>query len=301
MKSRIPFYLILLTSLAFTLSACSSSEDNPKDDTVKANCTISFKYDKNMIGVDEFAKEVSSVAVWAFDKSGKLTWSHAENAQKAFSNDFSVEATLPVGEYDFVTWCGLTSDMPLLPTLTPSSISQLTLSLPIASNVCDAELPAIFNASAQNVKINEDVDNKLALSLTKVTKDLSIMLQDMNRGVNAEDFDIRITDCTNSMEWNLTPKTTASFDYLPYSVEGESADDGADMTVSVLIASFSTLSFTTDSKATLVITKNNDEVLRIPVVEYILTAKPYEADEWSDQEYLDNQSYYRLMFFLNDK
>lgn len=255
MKSRIPFYLILLTSLAFTLSACSSSEDNPKDDTVKANCTISFKYDKNMIGVDEFAKEVSSVAVWAFDKSGKLTWSHTENAQEAFSNDFSVEATLPVGEYDFVTWCGLTSDMPLLPTLTPSSISQLTLSLPIASNVCDAELPAIFNASAQNVKIDEDVDNKLALSLTKVTKDLSIMLQDMNRGLNAEDFDIRITDCTNSMEGNLTPKTTASFDYLPYSVEGGSVDDGADMTLSVLTASFSTLRFTTDSKATLVITK----------------------------------------------
>ncbi|MDE6409597.1 MAG: FimB/Mfa2 family fimbrial subunit [Muribaculaceae bacterium] len=300
MKSKISFYLILLTSLAFTMSACSS-DDDPKDDTVKANCSISFCYDLNMLNSDEFAKEVSSVAVWAFDKNGKLAWSHTENAQNAFSNDFSVEATLPVGEYDFVTWCGLTSDMPLIPTLTPSSISQLTLSLPIESNVCNAELPAIFNASAQNVKINEDVDNKLALSLTKVTKDVSVMIQDTNGEINPEDFDIRIADSTNSLEWNLTPKTTASFDYLPYSIEAGNIDDGADMTLSVLIARFSTFRYTADSKATLVITQNSDEVVRIPVVELILENKPNEAKDWSDQEYLDRKSDYRFMFFLNDK
>ncbi|MDE6409598.1 MAG: FimB/Mfa2 family fimbrial subunit [Muribaculaceae bacterium] len=302
MKMKFFKHLAYLACLFTILPGCSSKEnDEPNDDSKKEECTIRFRYDLNMLQVDAFSSSVSSVALWAFDKNGKLVWSHSESLDKATSENYEVKAKLPAGEYDFVTWCGLTSNLQLLPTLTPNSISQLSLNLPIAGNECKVKLPDIFNGSVTNFTVSEDNNrNSITLNLTQATKDVRVIIQSMKTHINANDFDITITDAPNSLEWNLTPISNSSFTYRPYNLEMGSTEIN-DSFVSVVIADFSTLRFVTNSQAILNISRKSDNQLmtRTLLVPHLLEGKSYEAGNMTDQEYLDRQNSYRLMLIYD--
>ena len=294
----------MLTAFVIMLSACSSKDDSQPE--VKGTIYLNFKYDNNMAGVDEFAKEVSSVAVWAFNKSGKLIWSHSENLGTATAEDFSLSADLPIGEYDFVTWCGLNSEIPLLPTSAPNSISNLSLTLPIVANQCNTNLPPIFNAYAQNIKITEEKSSTLTFNLTRVTKELRVMLQIFGEKIEAEDLDFSIINAPNALEWDMTLKSTAKFDYAPYnvtdgSISMETSTSEEEEYNSCVIADFSTLCFDEDRAPSLIVKRNSDgkTIINISLVAYILQAKSFEDGSLSDQEYLNRQSNYTLPFFID--
>ncbi|MBD5190199.1 MAG: FimB/Mfa2 family fimbrial subunit [Bacteroidales bacterium] len=299
------FTYSIFGAVAVMLSSCSS-KDEPQP-VATGTINLSFKYDNNMTGDDWFAKEISSVAVWAFDKNGKIVWSHSEKIDQSTAEDFSITANIPVGEYNFVTWCGLTSEMPMLPTLSPSSISQLNLSIPIADDECKAKLPAIFNGNARDITISEDESNDLTFNLTRVTKDLRIIIQGVGVHVNSDELDFAITNAPNTLEWDMTLKSTAKFEYLPYNVESsidETAAPGLETPdYSIVIADFSTLCFDEDRAPTLIIKRRSDgrTILNISLVSCFLQAKPFEADSWSNQEYLDRKNDYTLAFFFDDK
>lgn len=301
MKLKTLTYLSILSSLVMMLGACSSKDDpQGENEAAKVQFNINFKYDRNMTASDQFSSEVSSVAVWAFDKNGKLAWSHSENLDtKATAKDFSLPVTLPVGEYDFVAWCGLPSDMPLLSSNNPNSLSQLSLTLPIVTNKCSVQLPAVFNATATNVVIKEDGDNNLTLNLTQATKRIKVSLQSTSEVLDPSDFDIRITGAPNLLEWNMTPKSTSTFEYIPYSVlNGDEVEEV--FLLSTIQAYFSTLCFSEDSNATLVITRKSDnKETKIPLVSYFLQNKPVEADEYSSLEYLERQNIFFIPIFID--
>ena len=126
-KSLIKLFGILYFLTVILLSCSSNGE--PEDVSSESNVSIRFRYEMNMLNVNEFTKEVKSVAVWIFDKEGKLAWSKIENANESFSNDFSLKADLKPGEYDILAWCGKTSDLSLLPKINAASLSELSISL----------------------------------------------------------------------------------------------------------------------------------------------------------------------------
>lgn len=298
-------YLFSLIALLFGCLTSCSNNDEPKDENKTPNCSIKFKLDQNMINADEFTSQVSTVAVWAFNKAGDMVWSKTETAEKTFAKDYAMQAYLPEGEYDIVTWCGKTTDFFKLLPASLSSLSQLSLSLPLVDNngtkVCNSELPVTFNGREKFTVTENPEQNSVTLSLLQATKNIRLNLQGKQTGINADDFDIYITDAANTLEWNLTPKSTESFEYLPYDVQTGNIMDGG--TMSVVVADFTTLCLNTDSKATLVIkSKKTDNVVKsIPLVNYLLLSKEYETPDCSDQEYLDRQSHYHITLFVDQQ
>ncbi|MBD5387642.1 FimB/Mfa2 family fimbrial subunit [bacterium] len=301
--------LSILSSLMLNLTSCSSQDEpllkimQEETVTVRADLNfhfdIDFKYDKNLNREEAFAKEVSSVAVWAFDKSGKLVWSHYVNLDNATSEDFTLPVKIAVGEYDFVAWCGLTPDLPLLSSALPTSLSQLSLTLPIVSNECNIQLPETYNAVASNVMIRENGANSLTLNLTKVTKHIKILLESTKSEIIPNDIDIRITDAPNTLEWDMTPKTTSAFKYTPYSIRNGNIETDL-FTLSVLQADFSTLRLTDYSTAKLFITRKSDnKEIMIPLVDHFLKQVPMFSGRYTPQEYLDRRSNYSITISID--
>ncbi len=299
MKIKFLNYLTLLAALLIAMPSCSSDKDEPQEEAVKAECNFSFTYDRNMLFSNQFDKEVSSVAVWAFNKNGKLVWSHTETAEDAFNKNYTVTANLPVGEYDIVAWCGKTTNIPLLPTSTPNSLSQLSLSVPTIGNVCNMALPTVFNAYSSNFTVAEDAANNLELSLTCATKKIRVLMESTETPIDKDNYEMWISGAPNKLDWNMTPQSTATFDYQPYYISDSSVET-EEMGIYVFVADFSTLCFDANSQATLVIKdkKTNKEIVNTLLVPALVQNKPFEIESISDQEYLDRQNNYYITYFL---
>ncbi|MDE6297033.1 MAG: FimB/Mfa2 family fimbrial subunit [Muribaculaceae bacterium] len=308
-------YVISLIGILFgCLTSCSNNDEpkeenktpyydneEPKEENKTPNCLLGFKFEQNMINANEFTSQVSTVAVWAFNKAGDLVWSKTESADKTFSKDYAMPAYLPEGEYDIVTWCGKTTDFFKLLPASLSSLSQLSLSLPLVdkdgTKVCNTELPVTFNGHKEFTVTDNPEQNSITLDLFQATKSIRLNLQGNQNEINAEDFDFYITDTANILEWNLNSKSSQSFEYRPYEIKSESSIGGESITI--IVADFTTLCFNAESKATLHISnKNTGELINMPLVPHLLQAKPYEAADWSDKEYLDRKSKYNVMFFV---
>ncbi len=67
---------------------------------------VKFNYDLNMRWTDEFAKQVKSVSLYAFDSSGNLVWSGTESGEALSRPGYAMELPLPAGQYDLVAWGG---------------------------------------------------------------------------------------------------------------------------------------------------------------------------------------------------
>lgn len=71
---------------------------------------LKFRYDKNLKWADAFANEVSSVHLYAFDKSGVLVWQREEQIDPTTAENYSMSLDLPAGDYRLLAWCGLRND-----------------------------------------------------------------------------------------------------------------------------------------------------------------------------------------------
>lgn len=110
--------LAALAVLAGAMTSCDSVLDHDDED-----CTIEyrvkFKYDYNMKKVDAFSTQVNSVALYAFDKAGKLVYRKTESGARLAEEDYAMAVEL-VGDYEFITWAGLEPAHFHLPELTPA-------------------------------------------------------------------------------------------------------------------------------------------------------------------------------------
>ena len=59
---------------------------------------LKFRYDMNLKWADAFANEVSSVHLYAFDKSGVLVWQREERIDPTTAENYSMSLDLPAGD-----------------------------------------------------------------------------------------------------------------------------------------------------------------------------------------------------------
>ena len=71
---------------------------------------LRFRYDRNLKWADAFANEVSSVHLYAFNKSGVLVWQQEEQIDQSTAENYSMLLDLPSGDYRLLAWCGLRND-----------------------------------------------------------------------------------------------------------------------------------------------------------------------------------------------
>lgn len=165
------------------------------------------------------------------------------------------------------------------------------------------------------------------VEMMKNTNEIQIILQELSSPyeVNHEDYIFRIEDDNFALDgYNdkiaFSSRSTDAPFYSPFNVEnrisgyvdpnvrnGSVVDEDAGHPVQVASASFSTSRLFTSnalSSQLVISAKNSDgegekEIIRIPLIDYLLLIRGMNAG-WikNDQEFLDRQSQWSLMFFL---
>ena len=174
----------------------------------------------------------------------------------------------------------------------------------------------LFHGTAYGIEIFDKDDKENAgdhiyqINLTKDTNNVRIMLQQMNKDVKVDDFSFLIEDANGLLGPDNELQDDEIINYEPFNtaegvagtVEGTTRADGAIEGLGVAIADLKMSRLMARHESVLTI-RNSDgsRVLQIPLTNYALLAKPYDAEGFTDQEYLDRQDNYRLMFFLDSQ
>lgn len=296
----------------------------------EGDCTVyyrlRFRYDMNLKWADAFANEVSSVHLYAFDKSsGLLTWQKEERIDPATADDYSMLLDLPAGDYKLLAWCGLENDggreesfsVPEA-SVGKTRMEELQCSLNRQHDAdgaySDAHLYRLFHG-AMDVTLPENENGgsyDYIMPLTKNTNHIRVILQHLSgEDVNKSDFTFRIDDENGLMAYDNELMTDENINYRPWDVQNVEAGTGTDGdaagSVKGLVADFTVgrLIETHRRDMRLTITNNEGkEVAKIPVMDYALMGKEYYEQEYDypmdEREFLDRLDECVMTLFLDE-
>lgn len=280
---------------------------------------IKFKYDYNMKFADAFPAEVHSVNVWAFDSEGKLAWKGYASGEELAAPGFAIDMDVAPGVYTIMAWGGLGDKSPFVVADgdNPASVKDLDCELTLkdatraAGMYADYELRGLYHGLVTDVElkryVNENAVQEVMVPLVKDTNLISVMLQNSNgTAISSGDFDISIRDARNSLlAYDNAVLDGQEFSYYPWAVSYGQTDNGKEdgvTSVSTLLAEMSTSRLMADSRQVLSVVRatDNKEIIHIPLVQYLLLVKGNYHRDLTDQEYLDRQDEYSMIFLLTE-
>lgn len=331
--------LILLTAVVLCC-ATTSCDNAIYDDEGDCSVTyrVAFRYDRNMKWADAFAHEVKSVRLYAFDTNGTLVWQRSERGEALKADGYAMTLDLPAGDYRLVAWCGLDNDdsengesftVPQV-RIGQTRIEELQCQLnrqhdqdgaysdkrlhPLFHGMLDVSLPASDDGG----------DYTYTMSLTKDTNHVRIMLQHLSgKNLKAGDFIFRIEEENGLMGYDNGLLPDEPITYRTYNVKSDFADLGRPddypelgksksgiaspspkgiISASVVIADLS-IARLMDGRQTWLTIKTQDghTSASIPLTDYALKLMDgYDEEFDGNQDYLDRQDEYSLVFFLDE-
>lgn len=318
------------TALMAMLSLGLTSCDNVIYDDLDP-CTVTYRlkftYDYNMKFADAFPAEVKSVNVWAFDTDGRLAWQGEASGDALKEKDFYISMDLAPGTYSFLAWGGLTGQdaFTVVNASRPASMQDLgcVLNLKERENGTRAEgddlysnyemrglYHGILDDVTLTVRETEHVVQEVTIPMMKDTKRVAVMLQHLDGSpIERGDFSVSIEASNSLLSWDNAVLPGPEFSYIPWSVsygqttpstpEGE--PDGDITTIASHLSELSTSRIMADSRQRLKVVRNSDgrTIINIPFVQYLLLVKGNYHRDLTDQEYLDRQDDYSMVFFLD--
>ena len=285
---------------------------------------VRFQWDTNMVGADAFRGNVHSVAIYGFDQNDKLAFQFAEKGDALAMQGYTLPITgVEPGEYTIVAWCGLdndgtraesfiVADTEIGVTTRQELICRMERDIhPDGTHHSAEQLYDLYHGTSYGVKIyaKNDMDHQgdhiYQVNLTKDTNNIRIMLQQIGKDVNVGDFTFKIEEANGTLGCDNELKDDETINYEPFNTKNvvagmDETRAGAIVNERVAVADLK-MSRLMDRRQSMLTIRNNDgtKVLQVPLRDYALLAKPFEAESFTNQEYLDRQDNYRLMFFLD--
>ena len=240
---------------------------------------LKFRYDKNLKWADAFANEVSSVHLYAFDKSGVLVWQREEQIDPTTAENYSMSLDLPAGDYRLLAWCGLRND----------GEREESFSVPEA-RVGETRMKQLQCALNRKYDESGAYSKERLYRLFHGTLDVSLPSNDDG---GSYDYTMCLTKNTNHVRVIL--HHLSGEDVAVIQVKGAIAD----LTVGRMMETHREKMFLTIAGK-----EDGETVARIPVIDYALLAKDYYEEEYNrsmtDQEFLDREDDYVMTFFLDE-
>ena len=285
---------------------------------------LKFRYDMNLKWADAFANEVTSIHLYAFDKSGVLAWQKAEQIVPGTAENYSMLLDLPAGDYKLLAWCGLQNDGEQDESFSvpearvgETRMEQLQCALNRQHDESGAysneHLYRLFHGVLDvSLPVNDDGGSyEYIMSLIKNTNHIRVILQHLSGvDVNKDDFIFRIDDENGLMAYDNELLEDENINYRPWDVQNVEAGIGMDgnravSNVKGLVADFTVgrLIETHRKKMILAIdTKDGKKVARIPVMDYALMGKEYYEKEYrypmNERQFLDRLDECVMTLFL---
>ena len=305
MKQNMIFCLIASMVLLTSCDIYESLDPCPK------GVSMRFVYDYNMEYADAFAEQVECLTLYIYDKDGNYVQTRTETGVALQDKNYRMVIDLPEGSYRFVAYGGLACNKASFSVVSEptkgSSLNELSVMMQQEGQTSKVLLHDLFWGTL-DVKVEGEMYRDVTLYMMRNTNNLRIVLQQADLAsepLDMDDFDISITDnnyhlaADNSLITNGQELT-----YLPWTsgdglVAGETNQGTA---VSVAYAEFSLSRLATTSEPRLVIYSHQQQenVVDIPLIKYLLLLKSEKYAGMGDQEYLDRENLWSIVFLLND-
>lgn len=317
-RRSLRFAAAMFAATTVALASCDSAiYDDEGDCSVRYH--VGFRYKKNVLDVDAFASQVKSVSLFVFDRNGTLVATKTESGEALAREGYSMQVDVAPGRYDLVAWCGLTESeaFSLVGGARPARKEDLACRLarvtPDGATAArrDKPLDALFHGYAENVEFPDTYGDHVAgvVDLTKNTNTVRVILQHYNgRELDKDDFSFTVTDDNGLMNYDNTLLDDEIIVYGECKKQsGEvSLPDGSRTVTSIssVIAQIDLARLVKEGHApelTVACKDKSEPLFRLPLIDLLLCAKgdvPYAKE---DQDYLDRQDNYNLIFFIDDE
>lgn len=271
---------------------------------------VNLRYDMNMKFADAFAAEVRTVNLYAADAvSGSVVWS-GEAAVDDSGESFSMELPVKPGDYRLTAWCGAPVDGAAPWVIDTAGLgcalrregSEVTTDLDrLYHGALDVTLPDLSDTGGEYV---------CTVPLTKNTNNVRVVLQQMaGQSLDPARFSFAITADNSAYDAANGCVDAGTVTYRAWDVQPAEAEIGtetyagrADVSYPAVVAELTTgrLVKGRDTRLTVTDTADGSVILSIPLIDYALMVKGNYNEAMDDQEYLDRQDEYTMVFFLDE-
>lgn len=274
---------------------------------------VAFRYDMNMKFADAFAAEVRSVTLYLLDEEGRVVWQRNERGEALSAEGYALTADVPAGSYELLAWCG--GEERTTGFAVPAATEREGLTCTVerereadGTAVIRTDLTPLFHGHLPLTLFPDGEGvHTFTVPLVKNTNTVRIVLQQLSGGPLAkEDFCFFLTDENGFMDWDNTLLPDEPISCQAWHVEAGGADmeyGGGETTLGAVVAELTTNRLVEghDVRLTVAERATGRTVFSIPFIDYALLVKGNYRRNMDNQEYLDRQDEYNLVFFLDER
>ena len=288
--------------------------DNEGDCSV--NYQVKFRYDYNMKYADAFAHEVNTVTLYLIDDNGNVVWQRTEQGEALAQEGYAMNVDVEPGQYNLLAWCGTTDKGSFsIPETTVGT--ELTCTLNRQHNAdgtafVSEEIDRLYHGWLPGQTFG-DIEGTYTYTvpLVKNTNNVRVVLQHLSgEAIDKDKFIFTITDENGCMDWDNSLLQDEPMTYYAWHVEagqagmetyGEETFVPTRATFSAAIAELTVPRLVKSQNTRLTVTnrESGKVVFSIPLIDYALLVKGFYNRDMGDQEYLDRQDEYDMVFFLD--
>lgn len=298
-----------IIAAAGLVSSCKSviEDDLPE---CKEGLALRFVYDYNMEFANAFTAQVDCLTVFVYDESGRCVEKRTESGTPLADEAYRMEVDLEPGNYTVLAYGGMDCEQSSFHFTSDPQESlmkdvQVELDRKLLTSPEGQKLhPLFYGTIDTTVESNETLEYKeVTVPMMKDTNNLRIILQQVDgESLDCNRFDWRLTDDNTLMAWNNSVIPTSTVTYFPWTQGNASPGVTEDeMEVGVAFAEFSFPRLVTTNSPKLEITdkETGRTVVSIPLNNYLLLLKSQEFAKMGNQEFLDRESRWNMIFFLD--
>ncbi len=294
---------------ALILPSCGMINDDLPE--CPEGAKLRFVYDYNMEFANAFPSQVDCLTLLVYDKDGNYVSTYTETSDVLADENWRWEIPLPAGTYHFEAWGGMACPQATFHfTQTPAEGSNLS-ELQVAMNQSAITSPVgtklhnlFFGALDMTVEKGTPGYTEETVYMMKDTNNIRLLLQNVSgEPLDGADFIFTIEDDNTLLAWNNDIVPGNEIVYNPWTsgqVSSGYTDSGTE--AKLAFAEFSTSRLTLGTNPTLRIVRRSDNrpVVEIPLVNYLLLLKSQEFSQMGSQEFLDRESRWNMVFFLEN-
>lgn len=314
--------IALAGSLA--LSSCNDAIYEDEGDC-DPRYVVGFRYDYNMKYADAFAREVNGVRLCLADSDGRIVWQGSEEGEALGREDYEMAVDVAPGRYTLLAWCH------------GGDGSSFQIGKESATHLGDLEarmerrhdgegsawtadsLTSLYHSRLADVEFPEtEGTHRTTMSLTKNTNYVKVVLQQISgMPMNPADLEIRITDDNGYIGSDNRLKEDETIIYRPWAVTPIQADISPDDERAETPAATRTSTQYTGVMGEFLLSRLEEshrdsarltvrnlatgkQVFSVRLIDFLLKVRGHYNRAMGDQEYLDRQDEYSLIFFLDE-
>lgn len=286
-------HISILFAGAWALSSC----DNFYEDLPECRLFVEFKYDYNLLSADAFHTQVDKVELYVFDKDSVFLFKQTEEGAPLATGNYRMEVEVPVGKYIFMAWAGAHDSYEITP-LTPgvSTVKELKLKLKRnESLMIDKELEPLWYGEILAVHFTGTNYQTETINLIKDTNKLRFVFQGQTPDwqINMDDYTYEIVESNGYLDYDNSLLPDDVLSYRPYYM---SQDDPSGVVVEL-----NTMRLMADRQTRFIMTEKatGTRVFDMNLTNFLIMLRLDMYSKWSNQEYLDRDDEYKVVFLFS--